>query len=310
MDRFREIESFVAVVEAGSFVRAGDVLRVSKAAISRSVLDLEHRLGVRLLERTTRRLSLTEAGRAYFDRSKQLLADLAEADSTVNADDAHPVGSLRINAPYGFGVRHLAGLWGPFMARHPEIRLEVVLADRVVDLVDEGFDVGVRILAPANAPQVSRMLARTRSLLCASPAYLVRRGMPMHPADLRDHELIAPTSTSDAVSWHLHGPADEVVAVRPRLVTNNADTAVSTALAGQGIVFGADFALHDELASGHLVPVLPAWQGEVREIHAVYPARKQLSIKVRMLLDHLAESLGHAPWIVNGRYTQDGPGVD
>ena len=297
MDRFREIESFVAVVEAGSFVRAGDVLRVSKAAISRSVLDLEHRLGVRLLERTTRRLSLTEAGRAYFDRGKQLLADLAEADSTVNAGDAQPSGSLRINAPYHFGVRHLAGLWGPFLERNPEIVLEVVLADRVVDLVDEGFDVAIRILPAAATPSVSRMLARTRSLLCAAPTYLVRRGMAMHPADLREHELIAATSTSDAVSWHLRGPAEEVVSVRPRLVTNNAETAVATALAGQGIVFAPDFAVHEELATGQLVPVLPGWQGEAREIHAVYPARKQLSIKVRVLLDHLTGHLAQAPWI-------------
>ena len=162
MDRFREMEHFVAVVEAGSFVAAADGLRLSKAAVSRNVIELESRLGARLLQRTTRRLSLTEAGRAYYARCKQILAEVEEADSAVGVVTGQPIGQIRVNAPFSFGITHLAPLWGRFMERYPEVEMDVSLSDRLVDVVEEGFDAVIRISRLQDSTLVYRRIASTR----------------------------------------------------------------------------------------------------------------------------------------------------
>jgi DNA-binding transcriptional LysR family regulator len=297
MDRFREMESFIAVMEAGSFVGAADQLRVTKAAVSRSVIELEARLGARLLQRTTRRLSLTEAGRAYYGRCKQILAEVEEADSAVGVVSGHPVGRLRINAPFSFGILHLAPLWGPFMERYPDVELEVSLADRMVDVVDEGFDVVVRISRLADSSLVYRRLASTRIVACASPDYLARHGQPERVEDLARHPVIAYTYAAQGDVWHFTTPDGErEVQTRPRMRTNNGDTCREVALAHQGIVLQPDFLVAADLAVGRLVEVLPDCRGPEIGIFAVYPSRKHLSVKVRALVDFLAEAFAQPRW--------------
>lgn len=297
MDRFREIEAFVAVVEAGSFVKAGENLGISKAAVSRSVLDLEHRLGVRLLQRTTRRLSLTEAGRSYFDRGKHLLADLQEADFAVGGAGARPVGLLRVNAPYAFGVIQLAPLWGAFLERYPELRVEVTLSDRVPDMVDEDFDVSVRVARLEDATLVSRHLATSRMMLCASPDYLARRGSPAELADLQAHDLIGHVHTTPGNMVRMTGADGELeIPVHPRIFANSAQTCREVALSGAGITLQPDFVVGEDLTTGRLTAVLPQWRGPEFGIFAAYPARRRLSVKVRVLVDFLVEQFATPRW--------------
>lgn len=297
MDRFREIQSFVAVVEAGSFVAAADALRSSKAAISRSVADLEARLGARLLHRTTRRLSLTEAGREYFDRARQILEELEEADSLAGEATSRAVGLLKVNAPLAFGVRHLAPLWGAFMDANPDVKLDITLTDRVVDLVEEGVDVAVRITRMPDSSLVSRKLASSRLMLCATPEYLARHGSPTQLADLARMPVIGYSYAPQGDTFQMEGPDGPVsVTTRPRLTANNGDTGLAAALQHQGIILLPCFLIGDYLNKGSLVRVLPELQGADLGIHAVYPSRKHLSAKVRALVDYLVEAFAGTNW--------------
>jgi len=191
MDRFQEMRVFVAVVDAGSFVRAADALDLSKTAVSRLVGDLETRLGVRLLHRTTRKLSLTPEGELFHERCRQLVDGVAEAEAELSTHVGEAIGQLRVNVPVTFGLLHLAPLWPAFMALNPRVTLDVTLSDRLVDLVEEGFDVAVRIARLQVSSLISRQLTSTRLILCASPQYLQRHGAPQHPAELADHAVIA-----------------------------------------------------------------------------------------------------------------------
>lgn len=291
------MSSFVAVVEAGSFVAAGEVLRVSKAAVSRGVIELETRLGARLLQRTTRRLSLTEAGRAYYGHCKQILAELDEADRAVGMVTGHPVGRLRVNAPFSFGISHLAPLWGPFMERYPEVDLELTLSDRLVDVVEEGFDVVIRISRLQDSTLVYRRLATTRILLCASPEYLARHGTPATVDEIARHPVIAYSYAAQGDVWRFT-TADGVreVQTRPRMRTNNGDTCRAVALAHQGLVLQPDFLVGADLAQGRLVEVLPECRGPEIGVYAVYPSRKHLSVKIRALVDFLASAFESPQW--------------
>lgn len=297
MDRFREMEHFVAVVEAGSFVGAAEALRLSKAAVSRSLIELETRLGARLMQRTTRRLSLTEAGQAYLARCKQILADLDEAESAVGAVTGHPVGRLRINAPFSFGIQHLAPLWGPFMDRYPDVELEVTLADRLVDIVDEGYDAVIRISRMQDSSLIFRRLATTRILLCASPQYLARAGTPTRLEELTHHRVIAYSYRTEGDVWQfMTESGEQTVVTHPQIRTNNGDTCRSVALAHQGLILQPDFLISDDLANGRLIEVLPECKGPELGIYAVYPSRKHLSVKVRALVDFLVEAFAVPAW--------------
>jgi DNA-binding transcriptional LysR family regulator len=302
MDRFREMESLVAVVETGSFVKASVVLRVSKAAVSQTIVALETRLGARLLQRTTRRVSLTEAGRAYLAHCKQILADVAEADRAVGAVTGQPVGVLRINAPFSFGIRQLAPLWGELLARYPDLTLEVSLADRLVDVVEEGFDAVIRISRLQDSSLVYRRLTHTRLVVCASPRYLAEHGTPTTVAALADHRVIAYSYAAEGDTWHFtaaHGTRHSVL-TRPCLRTNNGDTCREVALAHQGIVLQPDFLVSDALASGQLVPLLPDFDGEEIGVYVVYPSRQHLSVKVRVLVDFLVAAFADIRWAGEG----------
>jgi len=288
MDRFLEMQTFNAVVDAGSFVKAADALAMSKAAVSRYVVDMETRLGVRLLHRTTRRLSLTDEGQIFYVRSKELLAELAEAEDEITSRSDAVSGLLRINAPFTFGVLHLAPLWGAFRVRHPNVKLDVTLADRLVDLVEEGYDVAIRIANLENSTLVSKRLATTRMVLCASPQYLKLYGTPKHPGELADHAVISYSYWSTKDEWHFKGPLGPVsVKTNPCIHTNNGDTCRAAALASQGIILQPSFLVGDDLASGALVELMPEFRSLELGIYAVYPSRQHVSPKVRALIDFL-----------------------
>jgi DNA-binding transcriptional LysR family regulator len=297
MDRFQEMRAFVAVVEAGSFVGGADALQVSKPAISRQVAELEARLGVRLLHRTTRKLSLTEEGDVFHARCKEVLGALEEAEAEVSARRGHAVGVLKVSVPVSFGLLHLAPLWSGFMAAHPDVSLELSLSDRVVDLVDEGFDLAVRIARLPSSSLVSRKLSATRTVLCASPRYLKTHGRPKHPSELTRHQVLAYNLLSIGESWEFTGPDGTVtVKVQPRLRTNSGDTCRAVALLHQGIILQPSFLVAEDLRAGTLVEVLPQWKTLELGIYAVYPSRKHVLPKVRLLIDHLARSLAARDW--------------
>ena len=298
MDQLRQIEAFVAVVQNGSFVAAAEKLGSSKAVLSRLVLELEAALDTRLLNRTTRRQSLTEAGTDYFERSRKILDDLAEANLAASAGTARPVGRLRINAPVSFGNLHLAPLWGGFLQQYPDVTLDITLSDRVVDLVEDGCDLAIRIARLPDSSLVSRQLASTRIVLCASPAWLQRQPPLTRIEDIAAHPVIAYNYWSGGDVWTFEGPQGKVeVITQARLRSNSGDTCLAAALTGQGLILQPDFIVGPDLKAGRLVEVLPQYQAPVLAIHAVYPSRQHLSVKVRRMVDWLAAAFEVPGWV-------------
>jgi DNA-binding transcriptional LysR family regulator len=299
MDKFQEMQTFVAVVDAGSFVKAAESLKLSKAAVSRYVGELEARLGVRLLHRTTRKLSLTGEGEVFHARCKELLATVDEAEAEITAHTGTAIGQVKVNVPVSFGLLQLAPLWAAFMALHPQITLDVTLSDRLVDLVDEGYDLAVRIARLPSSSLISRKLTSTRLILCASPAYLREHGMPAHPSELASHAVMSYSLLSMGEHWAFEGPEGPVtVKVNPRLHTNSGDTCRAAALAHQGIVLQPSFLVGADVRSGALVELLTPYRSIELGVYAVYPTRKHVTSKVRVLIDFLVEAFRERPWPV------------
>jgi DNA-binding transcriptional LysR family regulator len=293
----QQLASFVAVVNAGSFVGGAEAIGLSKAAVSRQVAELEARLGVRLLHRTTRRLSLTDDGQRFFARAVELLADAGELEAETSSSSGEATGVLRINAPLTFGNLHLAPLWPAFLAANPKVALDITLNDRVVDLVEEGYDVAVRITNLGSSQLVSRRLATTRIVLCASPAYLAAHGAPSHPHELAAHQVISYAYWTGGDDWRFDGPEGEArVRVRPRIHTNSGDTCRLAALHGQGVILQPDFLVGDDLRRGDLIELLPDWRSIELGIHALYASRKHLPMKTRRLVDFLVEAFAAPAW--------------
>jgi DNA-binding transcriptional LysR family regulator len=297
MDRFLEMKVFVAVVEAGSFTAATQVLGMSKAAVSRYVGELEERLGLRLLHRTTRKLSPTTEGEIFYARCRELLDNLDEAEAEVTSRTGEATGLLKVNVPVTFGLMHLAPLWPAFLARHPKLAIDITLSDRVADLVEEGFDIAVRIGQLSASSLISRRLASTRLVLCASPGYLQRRGAPGRPDELLHHDVISYSLFSTGENWSFTGPDGEVsVKVAPRVRTNSGDTIRAAALQHQGIILQPTFIVGADLAQGTLQEIMPGYRSVELGIHAVYPSRKFVSPKVRLLIDFLVEAFAVPAW--------------
>ena len=293
----QQIASFLAVVRSGSFVGAAEATGFSKAAVSRHVAELEERLGVRLLHRTTRRLSLTDDGQRFHARAAELIAALDELEAETASSGGEATGLLRINAPVTFGNLHLAPLWPRFTAAHPKVALDITLNDRLVDLVEEGYDLAIRISQLANSQLVSRPLATTRVVLCASPGYLTAHGTPTHPQALADHQVLAYNYWMDGDVWRFTGP-DGVAEVRvhPRIHSNSGDTCRAAALEDQGIILQPDFLVGADLRRGTLVELVPHYRSIELGIHAVYATRKHLPMKTRHLVDFLVESFRDVSW--------------
>lgn len=288
MDRLLEMQTFCAVVEAGSFVAASEAMGMSKAAVSRYVSELESRLTVRLLHRTTRRLSLTAEGDVFYVRCRELLAGVEEAEAELTSSTSVARGVLRINAPVSFGIRHLAPLWGEFHARFPDVELNIDLSDRLVDIVEEGFDLAIRIASLRNSSLVSRRLTTTRLLVCASPEYIRAHGAPEKPEDLANHRVIAYSNLATGNEWHFQGKEGPVSArVRPWMYANNGETCCAAAVAHQGVVRQPSFLLQEDLDAGRLVELMQQYRSAEMGVYAVYPTRKFVTPKVRALVDFL-----------------------
>ena len=257
MDRFREMTTFIAVVECGSFVAAADKLRISKSVVSRVVQDLESRLGGRLLHRTTRKLSLTDVGLAYFQRCQHILEELEVAEGAVGRDREAVIGTLKVSAPLTFGTMHLAQHWGEFLKRHPLLELDLSLLDRRVDLVGEGFDMAIRISAQQDdSSLIARKLAGTRMVLCVSPQYLQDYGIPERLEDIPRHDFIGYSYTPEGDTWTFKSDEKTLaLKIRPRIRVNNGDTCRAAALQGLGVTLVPGFIVSAELAAGTLVEI-------------------------------------------------------
>jgi len=299
MDRLRALEVFVEVVKRDGFARAAEALGTSPANVTRYISDLEAHLQTRLLNRSSRWMSLTSSGEALFERARSILDDVAEAEAIVSSAALQPHGVLRVNAPLSFGVLHLAPLWAKFMRLYPDVRLEVALIDRVVDIVEEGYDMAVRISRAGSASHVARKLATSRNVLCAAPEYLQQRGMPRTPAELLQHDGIGYSYAVNADEWAILDAAGQVHTIKMPCVmhTNNGDTARAAALGGLGIIWQPTFLIGDDLRSGRLQRVLPEYHLPDMDVLAVYPSRRHLSAKVRVMIDFLVRELeGTPPW--------------
>jgi DNA-binding transcriptional LysR family regulator len=291
MDRFQALSTFAKVVELGSFAAAASRLEVSTSAVSRQVSELESRLEVRLIHRTTRRLSLTEAGQAFYERCVQLLADLEETEASVRSEAVVPRGTLRISCGVTFGERHLGPAVAEFAACHPQIAFDLDLSDRTVDLVEEGFDLAVRVGPVTQQALVARRLGEMQLVCCASPAYLASRPPLATPDDLRQHECFAYTYAATGSAWTFEGP--DGTRHTPRITfrhrSNNGSMLAALAAAGVGVTLEPDFIVAPALREGRLVRVLADYRTPRAPISAVYPSRRHLSAKVRSFVDFLAE---------------------
>ncbi|WP_340115720.1 LysR family transcriptional regulator [Pelagibius sp. 7325] len=297
MPRLDEMEIFAEVVEAEGFSAAARRLGLSKSAVSKQVGRLEDRLGVRLLNRTTRRLSLTEAGATFYDACRRVLDEAASAEQAVSDLAAAPRGLLRLNAPMSFGFLHLGPAIPAFHARYPQITVDAAMNDRFVDLVEEGYDVAIRIGALRDSSLVARRLAPCRAVLCASPDYLARRGHPRRPEDLAGHDCLLYANSANPREWTFHGQRGrQAVAVKGPLIANNGDVLCGAAVAGMGITRLPTFIVGPQLREGRLEVVLPGHPLPDQGIHAVYPHGRNLSPKVRVFVDFLADHFGPEPY--------------
>ena len=293
----QQLTSFLAVVRAGSFVSAAEATGLSKAAVSRHVAELEAHLGVRLLHRTTRRLSLTDDGHRFHARAAELAAALEELEVETASSGGEATGPLRINAPLTFGNLHLAPLWPRFTSLHPKVSLDITLNDRMVHLVEEGYDIAIRISDRLDPQLVSRRLATSRMVLCASPGYLAAHGMPTHPRDLAEHVVFAYSYWSGGDEWAFNGPDGPAsVRVAPRIRTNSGDTCRVAALDDQGVILQPDFLVGPDLKRGTLLELMPEYRSIEIGIYAVYASRKHLPMKTRRLIDFLVDAFASPGW--------------
>ncbi|MEF0943987.1 LysR family transcriptional regulator [Rhizobium sp. BR 362] len=297
---FDEIITFMSVVEAGGFVGGAKLMGLSRSAAGKSLARLENRLGVRLINRTTRSFSLTDEGKTFHDRCKLILTSMEEAEASIRAAPRVPTGSLRISVPDAFGRRYVLPLVREYMERWPDLRVEVSFTDRASDLVEEGVDLAVRIGtsvsdAKSDTRLVSRIVAQFEAVLCASPEYLLKKGEPLFPEDLASHDCLLFASAAHRQVLHLREPSGGWIRsnARCRLKMDNGEAILDAALAGMGIALLPTFLTDTGMKSGRLVRILPDYQTENAPITAIYPTKQFLSAKVRHLIDLMAERWSH-----------------
>jgi len=286
MDRLSAMEAFVAVAELQGFAPAARKLAVSGSAVTRLVAALEERLGVRLLQRTTRSVTLTDAGARYLERARRILAEIDEAESSAQAEQAQPTGRLTVSAPTVFGRMHVSPLMCEFLGAHPKVTGELLLADRMVNLVDEGVDLALRIGRLEDSSLVVRKAGETRRVLVASPEYLERRGVPSAPQDLRAHQVIQVLPLTPTLEWTFRGADDDVrVSVAPQYVTNSVDAALWHAEHGGGLTLALSYQVVESVRAGRLRIVLAEHEPPPLPIQWVYPTSRLLSAKLRAFID-------------------------
>jgi len=283
MDKLRAMQVFVQIVEAGSLTGAAAVLGMSGPAVVRSLAALERAIGVRLLQRTTRRSSLSDEGREYYERCKRVLAAVDEADTSMSARRSEPHGRLRITAPATYGRMHVAPIVNAFIAKYPAVEVDLLLLDRVVDLIEEGLDAAVRIGELPDSTLVARALGETRRVVCAAPAYLRRAGIPKTPAELQAHRCIVFSGLAAANEWAF-GAKRQRVAVRPVLRTNQVDAALDACIRGLGCGQFLSYQVEAALREGRLKRLLKEYEPPPLPIHIVYPHARPSS-NVRAFID-------------------------
>jgi DNA-binding transcriptional LysR family regulator len=298
MGRFEEMQAFQSTATVLSFTAAAQRLGLSKSMISQRIADLETRLGVRLINRTTRRLSLTEAGQAFLEGCARALREAAEAEEEASRHGSTLSGAIRIAAPLSFALLHLRPALFDFMAAHPGLELHLDMDDRVVDLVQGGYDMAIRIAGRLpDSSLVARRLARSRLVVCASPAYLAERGIPAEPAALAGHDCLLYSGAARADLWAFRIGAEWVpVAVHGRLHANNGDMLLAAAIAGYGVALLPSFLVGAALESGALIAILPEFPTQDGAIHAVYPQSRHVTTRVRAFTDFLAARIGPEPY--------------
>jgi len=291
MDTLDAMRVFVAVVERNGFSATAQALDMSTAGVTRQVAALEKRLSTRLLHRTTRRVSPTSAGAAYYAQCVRLLAEFDALEASIGAQALEPSGMLRINAPVSWGIARLGPLLAGYRQRFPQVELDLALSDRLVDMVEEGYDVAIRITREPSPALIARRLGQARITLCAAPSYLAARGTPRTPQDLEQHDCLGYSYWASGNQWPLQGPGGETrVTVNSVLQANNGDVLREAAIAGMGVILQPDFLLEDALADGRLVRVLPEWDVPAIGIFAVYTSRSHLAPKVRSFIDYLVDA--------------------
>lgn len=286
-------EVFFSVVEANGFGAAARRLETTPASVSRRVKALEQRLGVRLLQRTTRKLGMTEAGERYYREGRRLLHELDDLEQAL-ADSARELqGELRIVAPMSFGQRRLAPLVARFAARHDQLRISLILEDRETDLIDEAADLAIRIGYPADSSLIARAIAPVPRHACASPDYLERRGCPQSPEDLLHHDCLHYNLIPEREEWTFHGEqGEQTLAIKGSFCSNNGDVLAEAAIQGLGITLLPNFIVEEGLADGRLVKVLEDYERAPLTLYALYPSRRHLPVKTRSFLEYLQEALG------------------
>ncbi len=298
MDRFEDLQAFVAVVEAGSFTAAADRLGLAKSAVSRRVSALEARLGAQLLRRTTRRLSLTDSGSGLYERGLRILADLDEAEAAVAEEHGELRGILRIALPLSFGIRHMGGPIAEFRRMHPQIEFKLDLNDRRVDLIEEGADLAIRIGHLRDSSLIARRLFESRAVVCASPAYLERRGRPETPQELAGHACLVYANMADPGKWVCRDSDEQQhsVDVNITMTASSGDFLCNMAVAGLGIVLQPMFIAGSAISNAELVPILTNYEWPTSPAYAVYPPTRRLSSRVRAFIDFIARRFEGTPY--------------
>ena len=295
MDTLKSMRVFATVVATGSFAAAASRLDISRAMASKHVLHLEERLGTRLLQRTTRKLGLTDSGAAYYERCTQILEEIDEAEAGAANLSATPRGILRLTMPVSFSVRHVAPLITRYLEKFPEVQIDATLSDRRIDLIEEGLDLALRVGPSPDPGLIARRLATDRLVICAAPAYLERNGRPTRPEDLAAHNCVLYSYSAAGSEWKMTGPDGEhTVKVSGNMRVNNGDLLNQVVLSGTGLMCQPEFLVGEDIRTGRLEEVLKAYTCEPLEIYAVFPSRKHLPAKTRTFVDFLVENLAYS----------------
>lgn len=296
MDRLAAMEMFVRIVETGSFSAVARQMGTTQPTVSKQLTALEKRLGARLLQRSTRKLSLTESGQAYYDRCKRIVDEVREAEGTLGKMQTSLAGALHVNSSIAFGELFVAPLILQFQQQNPELSAELTLNDRFIDLLEEGVDVALRIGRLTDSSLVARRVGATRRIVVATPAYLRKNGCPKHPLDLADHNCLLYSYLSTGNEWSFQGADGEIrVRVSGSFKSNNGHALAQAVSAGVGIAMGPDWLMHERLASGEIEAILPEYTPRPLDINAVYPSNRLLSAKVRAFIDYLQQEFAKIP---------------
>src|SRR5579871_1904074 len=300
MDRFTSLTTFVQVADSGGFSAAGRRLNMSTTMVSNHVQALEDRLGARLLNRTTRKISLTEVGKAYYDRCTQILSDLENADDIASASQSTPRGTLRIYTSTHM-VPFIAPAVAEFLRSYSDVKVDLAMGERAVDMIDEGYDVSIHLAPPPDSSRIARSLATWRHVLCCSPSYLEKHGPPMQLSELAERNCVKHVHYPFQDGWHFvdRNGAPAVARVSGNLITNSGETLRLAALEGVGIAMAAGFLVAGDLEAGRLVRLLPEYKSVELAVNAVYPHRHHLSAKVRRFIDLLVESSARQQKLIN-----------